>query len=299
MKNTGTLEKSTILVPVDYSDYSKLACRYAAKIANKSGSDICIFHSFYSPAFDLIELTGNAQTQEQLRTDITQKLLEAESDEMKNFISSLDAFPAFKEFDKKRIRHELRAGLAKEEILNISSEINPFMVVMGTRGIDKKSTSILGSITEIAIKKLNVPVLAIPENYKFLGEENLQKIVYLTDFDESDFVSISKLLSFTSLFNMTIHCIHIGPNNDTWENLKMEGLKEYFGKAYKTASVECHILSNKPDLLYAIDKYISENGINIISLTHKKRKIIEKVFKQSMAKKVFYHSEIPLLVFHS
>jgi nucleotide-binding universal stress UspA family protein len=299
MENSSAKEKSTILVPVDYSEYSKLACQYAAKIANKSNSDICLFHAFYSPAFDLIELTGGAQTQQQLKADVTKKLLESETVEINKFIDSLQEFPVFEKFDKSRIKFELKSGLAKDEIISFSAEINPFMVVMGTRGANHKSTSILGSITEYAIKKLSVPVLAIPENYKFLGEEKLQKIVYITKFDETDFASITKLMRFTRLFDMSIHCIHIGPKNDKWENIKMEGLKEYFHKVYENEMVECQILDNKPDILYAIDKYVSENGINIISLTHKKRKLIEKVFNPSVAKKVFYHSEIPLMVFHS
>lgn len=299
MENAGTTEKSTVLVPVDYSEYSKLACRYAAKIANKSNSDICLFHSFYSPAFDLIELTGGVQTQQQLRADVTEKLLESEQEEMQKFIEGLKEFPVFENFDESRLRYELKPGLAKDEIQSFASEINPFMVVMGTRGADKKSNSLLGSITEFEIKKLNVPVLAIPEGYKFIGEENLQKIVYLTNFDETDFASITKLMRFTRLFNMSIHCIHIGNKSDKWENIKMDGLKEYFHKAYKDEMVECHMLDNKPDLLHALDEYVSNNSINIISLTHKKRKLIEKVFKPSVAKKVFYHSEIPLMVFHS
>lgn len=299
MENPEKKNKTTVLVPVDYSDYSKQACRYAAKIANKSGSDIYLFHSFYSPAFDLIELTGGVQTQQQLRTDVTEKLLETETEEMEKFVSSLADFPEFNNIAKDQMYYELKAGLARDEIQNISAKIKPFMVVMGTRGADKKSTSILGSITEFAIKKLKVPVLAIPENYKFVGEENLQKIVYLTNFDETDFVSITKLMRFTKLFNMTIHCIHIGSKTDKWESLKMEGLKEYFHKAYENEKVVCHMIENKPDLLHTLDSYVSQNGINIISLTHKKRSLIEKVFKPSVAKKVFYHSEIPLLVFHS
>ena len=48
---------------------------------------------------------------------------------------------------------------------------------MGTRGADKKTSSILGSITEVAIKRLSVPVLAIPEDYKFIGEEKMNLIL--------------------------------------------------------------------------------------------------------------------------
>jgi nucleotide-binding universal stress UspA family protein len=56
-----------ILVPVDYSECSRFACRYAIKIACKLGVEIRLFHTYYSPAFDLIELAGAVQTQSQLR----------------------------------------------------------------------------------------------------------------------------------------------------------------------------------------------------------------------------------------
>jgi nucleotide-binding universal stress UspA family protein len=299
MESTGKSGKGTILVPVDYSENSTLACRYAAKIANKSGNEIVLFHAFYSPAFDLIELTGGLQTQEQLRADVTEKLIESETQDIKRFIDSLFEHAEFKEFSKDKIRYEIKAGLAKDELIATSNEICPDMVVMGTKGSGKKSTSLFGSITEAAILKLKVPVLTVPGEYKFIGEENLRNVVYLTDFDESDFASIRRLMQFTQMFNMGIHCIHIGPRTDKWEMLKMEGLKDYFKNAYHQESVECHILMPDPDLLQSLDKYVQENGINMIALTHKKRNLMEKVFKTSVAKKVFYHSEIPLLVFHS
>jgi nucleotide-binding universal stress UspA family protein len=299
MEPSTMSEKGVILVPVDYSEYSTQACRYAAKIARKSGFKICFFHAFYSPAFDLIELSGGLQTQQQLRAEVTEKLIENENDDMRKYIDKLYEFPEFKDIDPDRISCEIKAGLAKDEIISLANEIKPEMVVMGTRGADKKTSSIFGSITEVSIKRLSVPVLAIPEDYKFIGDENLRRVVYLTDFDESDFMSIKKLMQFTKLFNMSIHCIHIGPRNDKWEMLKMDGLKDYFQKIYHESSVECHILENKPDLLQAIDKYVKDNEINLISLTHKKRNLLEKIFKHSVTKKIFYHTEIPLLVFHS
>ncbi|MBN2487263.1 MAG: universal stress protein [Bacteroidales bacterium] len=299
MESTGINEKGTILVPVDYSDYSTLACRYAAKIATKSGSSLCFFHAFYSPAFDLIELTGGLQSQQQLRADVTEKLIESETSDMQEYIKKLYTFSEYNDIDKSRVSFEIKAGLAKDELINLAGELKPSMVVMGTRGADKKTSSIMGSITEVAIKRLSVPVLAIPEDYKFIGGQNMRRILYLTDFDESDFMSIKKLLQFSKLFKMSIHCIHIGPRTDKWEMLKMDGLKDYFQKIYQENSVECHILESKPDLLQSIDKYVAENDINLISLTHRKRSLLEKVLKPSLTKKIFYHTEIPLLVFHS
>ena len=81
-----------ILVPVDYSDCSTFACRYAIKIACKLGAEIKFFHSYYSPAFDLIELAGAVQTQSQLREEVTSNLEESEKSTAESFIQRMKEF---------------------------------------------------------------------------------------------------------------------------------------------------------------------------------------------------------------
>ncbi len=293
------VEITKILVPVDYSEHSIQACRYALKIAVKANASIKILHSFYSPAYDLIELTGNKSTQKKLREEVTQKLITGEKEKMKEFIDLLSIHPEYQNTPAENIETVIIPGLAKEEIQLMVTKYLPHLVVMGTRGKDTKENSILGSITEFAIKKLKCPVLAVPLDYTFIGERNISNIAYLTDFDESDFLSIKKLMGFTNLFGLTIHCLHIGGKADKWEKLKMEGLRDYFRNSYETTKVECNILNPRKNTLQSIDTYVRDHKINILSLTTRKRNLFEKVFKPSLTKRLFYHSNIPLLVFHS
>lgn len=297
MESLIKIEK--LLVPVDYSKHSVQACRYALKLAVLADASVKIFHAFYSPAYDLIELTGNRSTQEKLREEVTQKLLASEKEKMQGFIDSLSKYQEYQKIPGGKIETVIIPGLAKDEILNMTSKFMPHLVVMGTRGKDAKENSILGSITEFAIKKLKCPVLAVPVDYTFIGKSNMKNIAYLTDFDESDFLSIKKLMGFTNLLGLTIHCLHIGGKADKWEKLKMEGLRDYFIKSYDTTKVVCNILSPDKNTLQAIDNYVKEKKINILSLTTRRRNLIEKVFKPSLTKRLFYHSNIPLLVFHS
>jgi nucleotide-binding universal stress UspA family protein len=288
-----------ILVPVDYSEYSELASRYALKIAYKAQANIKFFHAFYSPAYDLIDLTGNRNAQNRLREEVTQKLMITETENMNKFLASLKVYISNSGLSEKQISFKIMPGLAKEKIMEIASELQPDIVIMGTKGKDKRENSILGSITEIVIRKLNFPVLAVPENYKFIGIENLDSIVYITDFDESDFLSIKKLMGFTNLMGLRIHCLHIGNKPDIKDKIKMDGLKDYFQKSYKGSKVECDILAPEVNTIDAINNFINEKDINLISITSKKRNVYEKIFKPSLTKKLFYYSNIPLLVFHS
>ena len=81
-----------ILVPVDYSECSVFACRYALKIAGRLEAEIRLFHTYYSPAFDLIELASAVQTQTQLKEEALSNLEASEKETAENFVKSLQDY---------------------------------------------------------------------------------------------------------------------------------------------------------------------------------------------------------------
>ena len=287
-----------ILVPVDYSDYSKNACRYAIKIAGESKAEILLLHAYYSPAFDLIEMAGSGQTQLELRADVISNLEENEKETIENFLEEIDTYLKASHVPKNKISYKILPGIAEDTILSLSEEYEPDLVVMGTRGKDKRANSLIGSVTEVVIKKIHFPVLTVPENYTFIGLENVRNLLYLTNFDESDFISIRKLMKFTKPLKLKIFCIHISDREEKWDMVKMNGLKDYFKTAYGQTPVECGYIINK-NLLEEIDQFVREREIKIISLTTRRRNLINQLFKPSLTQKLFYNTSIPLLIFHT
>ncbi len=169
---------------------------------------------------------------------------------------------------------------------------------MGTHGKGSGVSSIMGSVTAAVIDKIKYPVLAIPEKYTFVGEKNIKNIMYVTDFDESDFMSIRILMNLTEPLGLDIFCVHIGDDPKSWDKIRMDGLMEYFRKSYGKTHVDYSFISQK-NLLEDIDRLIHEKNINIISVTSHRRSIVDKLFRSNVTKKLFYHTSIPLLVFHS
>jgi glycine cleavage system regulatory protein len=73
---------------------------------------------------------------------------------------------------------------------------------------------------------------------------------------------------------------------------------EYFKKAYGKSQVTFSFMQQK-NLLEDFDKLIRDRNINIVSLTSRRQNIFEKLFKPNLTKTLFYHTGVPLLVFHS
>jgi nucleotide-binding universal stress UspA family protein len=287
-----------ILVPVDYSECSSFACRYAIKIGCKVGAEIKFFHTYYSPAFDLIELAGAVQTQSQLREEVTNNLEESEKATAESFIKQMKDYAASCGMPSTVLSYEIAPGVPEDEIIRFSEDFEPDLVVMGTRGKGTGVGSIMGSVTAAVINRINFPIMAIPEKYTFIGEKNVKNVLYVTEFDESDFLTLKKLMNLTEQLELDIHCVHIGSNPKVWDQVKMEGLMEYFRKAYGKTQVSYSFIHQK-NLLEDLDSLTKDKNINIISLTSHRQNIIEKLFRPNIAKKLFYHTGIPLLVFQS
>jgi nucleotide-binding universal stress UspA family protein len=287
-----------ILAPVDYSECSQYACRYALKIACKLDAELKLFHTYYSPAFDLIELAGAVQTQTQLKEEVTINLEESEKETAESFIKGLKDYINECGMNPVNISYEIVPGVPEDEIIRYSEKYEPNLVVMGTHGKGSGVAAIMGSVTAAVITRIAFPIMAIPEKYTFIGEKNVKNVLYVTEFDESDFLSLKKLMNLTEQMNLDIHCVHIGEDPDSWDKVKMEGLMEYFRNAYGKTQVRYSFVNQK-NLLEDLDQLIKELNINILSLTSHRRSIYDRLFKPNITKKLFYHTSIPLLVFHS
>jgi nucleotide-binding universal stress UspA family protein len=287
-----------ILVPVDYSECSVSACRYAMKIAGKVGAELKIFHAYYSPAFDLIELAGAVQTQSQLKEEVTVNLEQSEKESAAQFVSELKETFTSSGLPQVVVSTEITPGVPGDEIIRFSEAYEPDLVVMGTHGKGSGVASIMGSVTAAVISRIAFPIVAVPDKYIFVGERNIKNVMYVTEFDEYDFQSLKKLMNLTEQLDLDIHCVHISESPGSWDQVRMEGLMEYFRKSYGKSRVTYSFINQK-NLLEDLDQLIKDQNINILSLTSHRRNIIDRLFRTDMTKKLFYHTGIPLLVFHS
>jgi nucleotide-binding universal stress UspA family protein len=77
----------------------------------------------------------------------------------------------------------------------------------------------------------------------------------------------------------------------------MTDTKEYIKRVVPKVKVKCDIIEAKTSEKVIID-YIEKNQINLVALTRHKRGLLYKLFNPSLAKRMIYHSEVPVLLFH-
>lgn len=201
------------------------------------------------------------------------------------------------EFPNVKYNCVLREGIPEEEILRYSKEYRPRIVIMGTRGKNQKDIDLIGSVTAEVIERSRVPVLAIPENTPFKQLAEAKRIAFITNFDQRDLIAFDSLIAALKPFHFSVSLIHLSDVKDTWNEIKLGGIKEYFQKQYPDLEIHYDVVMND-DFLNSLDNYIKTNHIDIITLTTYKRNIFSRLFNPGIARKMIFHSDTPLLVIY-
>ncbi|NNC95664.1 MAG: universal stress protein [Chitinophagales bacterium] len=276
-----------ILLPTDFSDVSINAYNYALHIAEQFEAEVRLFFVYCYPMIDPHMPQSMILSMDQAE----------EAEAMKKFKEHEALLPhvvSGRNLDKVKVTHTLRTGFLIQEILELAKKEEFDMIIMGTHGASGVSEYVLGSNTAEIMQKAEVPVLAIPGDADY---SKIDRIVYATDFDKSDFKSMGSLLKLARKLDAKVTSLHIKTEKGINEDVKLDDWQEYFWSEVKSGIVKFAMIEDE-DVMHGLNRYIEENDVDMIAMLTHKKSLTEKIFSRSMTKKMAYHSEVPILAFH-
>jgi nucleotide-binding universal stress UspA family protein len=286
-----------ILVPVDFTQASTNAIYFALELAAKFNARIKMIHTYGLPDIRPISFDDTDFYSGTLSAYIAEMRQEAE----KKFEELMKLIHEYLSNQKIEIpiSTAIINGLPDDLTLFTADTENASLILMGISRKDVRTFEPIGKIASHIVEKAKCPVLIIPEDSNFKGIDQLKNVLYPTAFDETDFISIQQLLKVMQTLQSNIHILHISNNEESpWDRIKMDGLREYFFKAYNLTNVSCELIKSK-EVLQVLDAYITQKNIDLIAMVTHKRNLIWKMINPSLTLKILYHTQIPLLVFHS
>lgn len=286
-----------IVVPIDFSEVSKKAARLAFNIANHLDAELVIMHSYLSPVNYAIPI-GDFYPVDPTPLIQTKEVEQNANADFKNFVSKLAQNTKKEDWDRLNPSYIVKPGYANEDILAYAKEHQPRLIVIG-RGGDKSWPGTVGSVTADVMFNAPVPVLVVPEEMEDKKVSDFKEILYATNFDAKDFTALDKLMGILRPFDIKLSCAHVGqPDKYGWDLARLEGMKDILHKKYQDKEFECKLIMGN-DVLQTIEGYIEDEEIDALALTTHKRGIFTRLFNPSLARKMVFHTHIPLLVFHA
>ena len=277
-----------LLVPVDFSDYSKNALEYAIVLAQKLNATITVFHCYY---------VATPPEYGTLATYMTMAIEDEQKRSEEQMIEFVSGYGQYENEKAERIKIEtiVKMGLPTEAIIDLLKE-RPFdMVVMGTKGATGLDRALFGSITANVIEEDSVKcsLLAVPKGATCRG---IKHILYGMDYEADDVPVIDALLEFAGEFDAKLTCLHINTDEEleASDRLEKEILEDtYWFTPYNKIRFE---LMKNESVKSGIETYLKENEVDLVAVQPRKRNFLENLFHKSVSSNLHTYAGVPVLV---
>lgn len=288
-----------ILVPVDFSEFTLKTCEFAFCLAKEIDCDIRLMHVYFSSFYPTSIPFGDTFTVQPAVEGMYKDIHDNVESQMKDLVRKLNAKIAEGIIPDRNYSYTLREGLPEEEVVSYSKKMRPRAIVMGTRGSNKKEQDLIGSVTAEVIEGCKTPIFAIPENSELRTMSQMSNIVFLTNFQEREFVALATLMEFIKNYPIKVSFVHVAKKEDRWNEIKLTGMNNYFREHYPNIQTDYTLVDGNEGIPEALEKFVNENTIDMISLSSSPRNIFARMFNPGIARRMLFHTNTPMLVIKS
>ena len=272
----------TIIVPTDFSPIATNAMNFAADMAVNINASLLLLHVYQVPV-SMTDVPVVMVSSEELRKSSETKL-----QEIKDALTHITS-------GKIKVYTEARLGDVSDELEDVCKQIQPFAVIMGTRGTSGVERVLFGSTTLTAIRHLKCPVIVVPPGKEY--GTGIKKIGFACDFDKVvETTPIQFIKNMVKEFGAELHVLNVDYEGRNFkpetpeESLMLHTLLEDLNPSY-------HFI-NHVDIEDGINEFVDENNIDLLITIPKKHKLLDSLFKHSSTKELVTQSHVPVMCVH-
>ena len=285
-----------ILCPVDFSEYSAQALRYASALARENQAELLVYHLIPDLTQAISYLEGN------YIGTVNEALVASAAARTEEFVKNIVP-------EDQKVAKRIGSGNPSEGILRTAREEGADLIVMGTHGHTGYERFFIGSVTNRILHKSTIPVLTICKpSHHFIQDDKerpvrIEQILCALDFDSNNKRIVELGLAVAREYHSRIHFLHVVPTKDSedWELVERSATRSFHELVEPEKETLCEVrflvLSGEPGNV--ILRTIDQENIDLLVMGHHTRKPIEELFLGSVAKRMVTDSGCPVLVARS
>ena len=277
------MKNYTILCPIDFSESALNAIEYSAKLGEKLGAELIIFH-----------VPDKEDYQKLFPSKALEDSLPAARKKLENLVKVVQE----ESIDKGLVscRSLIMEGKTVKTILDYSENNKIDLIVMGTEGINEFKNNFIGTNSSRVVQDASCDVFIIPRKVFFKPP---RKLVYATDYLEEDKLAIQKVVQIAECYSAEIDVVHVSSKSNIIDKAQYEYLKEELAPFISYEKVNYVLKSYRDEPALGLENYLITSRGNILFTLSKKKSWFEKLFTNNLSKKMSYFINKPLYVIKS
>lgn len=279
---------NAILVPTDFSKNADKALKYAIRLTQLMKCRLILVHGFQMTAYTLDPAKSEEQREEIIKKESEKCLKELQ----KQVVAAYHSLDIQKIPSTTKLLVEFTPFIV-EKIIEEARKYSIKLIVMGTHGASGLKKLFFGSTTSIMISKSEIPVLAIPENYRY---REIEKMAYASDFENMG-VELEQVIPFAKGVGAHIDVVHLDYGLDSsgaQEKLATVIIKKH---AYKKISLITQKAVLDYPLLKQLREYLDRGKPQWLIMFTRERGFWNKILLGSRTEDMANSLQVPLLSF--
>jgi nucleotide-binding universal stress UspA family protein len=273
-----------IVVPTDFSKCADNAIDFAIQSAKILPAKVTLLHSF--------EINDNIYTDYMgVNREYNLSILNGVKEKLAQLKKNIE------ETDGIVVDTLISTSALQDTIAKSVNEKNADLIIMGTLGASGIKEKLWGSRTAAVIGKSDIPVMAIPIEYKW---KKPQTILLATNKFEKEPAILDYLFELAGLYMAHVQvAVFTNVDNDKAalfleHKNKIAQYEKFLKETYNESTLASVHLYGK-DYQTTLQNFIRENNIDIFVMVTYPRSFWERIFNPGMTKRMSYHTHIPLL----
>ncbi len=265
-----------VLVPVDFSELSVLALRYATNLAKCAGARITVLYAdpFLPPPYftesGLEELKQQVATAKQQAETLLRQLVADQAGQVPGVSVRVDE------------------GLPADSIRQVASDSGADLIVMGTHGRSGVNRLLLGSVTERVLRETRVPVLVVRGDW---NSSRIRRIVCPVNDSAPARRALSLSADLASCFSAALNVVHVKqPGTDG----SIHDLCGWIPEAQRPVCTATE-LSSATDVAEQVIALASESNADLLVLGARHRRFFDTTVLGANTIRMLRHAPCPVL----
>jgi nucleotide-binding universal stress UspA family protein len=265
----------TILVPTDFSNNANNALKYANDFATAINNKIILLHSYLPLVGKYNMIAGIVAEDIAIQKKSSEKNLEK--------ISS--------KYVKVPNSHLVKIGDTVDEIIDAAEKSKSQLIIMGTHGSSGLKRILFGSNTSEVISRSTVPLLAVPQRYRY---KKINTIVYATDLNNT-INELKRIIPIAKQLDATIEVLNLNYSYNLNEDKKQVVEKKIKALSYKKIKMVEQKATIEQTMIEQIKKYLVKTKPQLLVMFPEDKAWFDKLFISSKTEELANQIKLPLL----
>ncbi|NND63707.1 MAG: universal stress protein [Flavobacteriaceae bacterium] len=272
-----------ILLPTDFSENSQNAIEFALEFLKGKECSFSVLNVQKAGEFVLDDFYSASAT-----SSVNEAILKDNKKDLKSFLSP---FQEKYKNEKFEFQSFVDYDVFADAVSQLVSSENIDLIVMGSNGATDASEVLFGSNTLQVIRKVDCPVLIIPEDYKYSGIESvLFTASTCRDLKHEAAIPFKEILD---AFEPELHLLNIKKSQKAPSHQCTSCLIDVLQDVDYTS----HTLRGIPTPM-AVDAFVQLNKVDLHATFVERESFMDRFLFGSETSKLSYGTRIPLLIMH-